>query len=204
MQETRLFTTEQIKRYFDRLSNKGRNCSKLYKGIDKLNPDREPCEKEIFVERTIRKWFSGKYVILFQEDEMTGVEYKRYVFISGIRYGLGHKDDFHISYLDYNTPYKMWNEMQVSHNDLIRLEGIWCENGELHKTLLDMVKLNISDREFTFKAYDWDKYESRGRGTKEQKEAKIKTTVSVFAKTQKEAYKKLDEIAKTSRLHIVY
>lgn len=202
--ETKLFTAEQIKRYFDRLSQKGRNCSKLYKGIDKLNPDREPCEKEIFVERTLRKWFAGKYIILFQEDEMSGREYKRYIYISSIRYGLGYNDDFYVTYLDYNAPYKMWNEMKISHNDALRLEGFWCENGELHKTLLEMMKLNISDREFTFDAYDWDKYESRGRGTKEEKLNKIKTTVSVFAKTHKEAYKKLDEIAKNSKLHIMY
>lgn len=204
MQETRLFTTAQIKRYFDKLSEKGRNCNKLYKGIDKLNPNREPCEKEIFVERTLKKWFSGKYIILFQEDEFSGVEYKKYIFISSIRYGMGYKDDFDVSYLDYNTPYKMWNEMEISHNDALRLEGIWCEDGELHTTLLGMMKLNITEREFTYDAYDLDKYQIRGRGTKEQKEAKIKTTVTVMAKTQKEAYKKLDILSKESRLYIVY
>lgn len=204
MEETRLFTTEQIKRFFDKLSNKDRICSKLYRGIDKLNPDREPCEKEIFVERTIRKWFSGKYLVLFEEDKLSGVEYKKYIFLSNIRYGLGHGDDFCVYYLNYNTPYKMWNEMTLSHNDVLRLEGIWCEDGELHKKLLEMMKLNISDREFTFDAYDWDKYENRGCGTKEQKQAKIKSTISVFAKTQREAYKKLDQIQKESKLHIVY
>ena len=165
--ETRLFTTAQIKRYFDKLSEKGRNCNKLYKGVDKLNPNREPCEKEIFVERTLKKWFSGKYVILFQEDEISGVEYKKYIFISSIRYGMGYSDYFDISYLDYNTPYKMWNEMKISHNDALRLEGIWCKDGELHKTLLEMMKLNIAEREFTYDAYDWGRYQSKGRRTKE-------------------------------------
>lgn len=202
--ETKLFTTEQIKRFFDKLYSKGRNCCELYKGIDKLNPDRTPCEKEVFVNRTLKKWFSGKYVILFQEDEQSGIEYKRYIYLSHISYALGYNDDLAVYYLDFARPYDIWNNMKISHNDALRLEGIWCENSEQHNILYEMMKLNIPEREFTYNAYDWDKYQSRGRGTKEQKLEKIKTTVSVFAKTQKEAYKKIEEMSKNSKLQIVY
>src|SRR5690349_3632362 len=103
--ETKLFTTQQVKRFFDKLYSKGRNCCELYKGIDKLNHDRTTCEKEVFVNRTLKRWFSGKYVIFFQEDEQSGIEYKRYIYLSNISYALSYRNDLTVYYLDFTRPY---------------------------------------------------------------------------------------------------
>lgn len=202
--ETKLFTTEQVKRFFNILESKERAQCERYKGIDKANPNRVPCEKEIFVDRTINKWFNSKYLILFRENERLGTEYKNYIFISSISYRLGWGEEIEISYFDYNSPQNFYQEMKISHNKALRLEGIWCEDGSLHTALYEIMQLDIPEREFSFTAYDWSKYKTRGRGTEAQKLEKIKTSVTVFAKTHKEAAKKVKKIEKETKLQIYF
>jgi hypothetical protein len=78
---TLLFDTERVKKFFDILSRLGRHEEDRYKGYDKNNPHYSPCEKEIFVKRTIKKWFKGKYLIWWKVSEQTGQQQQVYISI---------------------------------------------------------------------------------------------------------------------------
>ena len=62
---TKLFTIEQVKKFFDILSRLERSSCNWYKGWDKLNPDIFPCQQAVFVKRTIGKWLVNKPLIWY-------------------------------------------------------------------------------------------------------------------------------------------
>ena len=200
METAKLFTVEQIKRWFNLLLEKERHQTERYKGYDKNNPHITPCSQEVFIKRTLNKWFSGKYLVLYSVNENTGIQYKRYIYIGSIRHRLGYGDDLSINIIDYADLSNVWNTLKISHNDALRLEGYFCENGEQHLLVSKLFSLeDLTEKEFVYEAYDWDKYQSRGRLTKEQKIDKIKTTVSVFAKTEYEATKKIRKVQEENK-----
>jgi hypothetical protein len=84
------------------------------------HPYGDRCEKQIFVQRTLQKWFSGKYlaVILekdtgfFKDDARIGDDTikrkaKTFVFISNIRYALSHGEDIAVIYFDATNHVKI-------------------------------------------------------------------------------------------------
>ena len=85
--------------------------------------------------------------------------------------------------------------MTLSHNDVLDLEGEWIEDPtNYHHALAKMTMLNIPEREFVFEAYDMTKF-SKKRNKKEY----LETTVSVNAMTEKEAYRRKNELQKKSQ-----
>jgi len=186
--ETRLFTTEQVKNFFEKLSKQKREVQEIYKGYDKNNPDYVLCGREMFVRRTINKWLKGKCLILYKVSEQTDLQYKQYILISNIDFGLGWDDYITINYFDYSKPTDIWNTIKINHNDALNLEGEWSKNSDLHHELLKMSYLNIPEKEYVFKRFDWSKY-PKHKVKREKALKMIETTISFKCKTLYEAYK---------------
>jgi len=184
----KLFKIGQVKKFFTILDRMGREVCMRYG-----NGNFAPCEKEVFVRRTVNKWFRGKYVIYYATSEQTGAEYKRYLYIGRISFVLGWGTELGVGIIDYARPVDIFESMKLSHNDVLDLEGEWVEDKDLdsnHHALLKMTTLNIPEREFVFNAYDMNKYDGR------DKTEYLKTTVSVTAMTEKEAYRRKNEAQK--------
>ena len=183
----KLFTVEQVKKFFAILDRIERAVSKKYSTDSYTN-----CEKEVFVRRTINKWFRGKYLILYATSKDTNAEYKRYLYISRVSFVLGCGTELSVSYIDFAKPVDIFSSIYITHNDALVLEGEWVEDLESnHHALLKMTALAIPEREFVFKAYDTTKI-TKKRNKKEY----LETTVSVNAMTEKEAYRRKNEAQK--------
>lgn len=89
-------------------------------------------EKEIFVRRTVNKWFSGKHLIYYNPDG-----YKEYLYIQKIVYR-GHYGKVQLHLLNYGNPSNI-NCVRNLGQDLYY--GEWCTNEEKHLVLLEMFKL---------------------------------------------------------------
>jgi hypothetical protein len=185
----KLFTVEQVKKFFAILDRMGREVCKRYS-----DDNFAPCEKEVFVRRTVNKWFRGKYIVYYATSAQTSAEYKRYLYISNVRFVLGWGTALSVGIIDYARPVDVFESMTLSHNDVLDLEGEWVEDKDLdnyHHALLKMTTLNIPEREFVFKAYDMSKFSN-----KRNKKEYLETTVSVNAMTEKEAYRRKNELQK--------
>lgn len=184
---TLLFTGEQVKRFFDKLGKQSRTVENKYLGYDKKNPEYAPCGREVFVKRTINKWLKNKYLIIYKVSEQTNIQYKEYVSISNISFGLGYSDYLNVTLYNYSKPMNIFDNEKITHNNALNLEGEWCETGDIHHTLLKLTYLDIPEKEYVFCRYDWSKYPKRGV-KREKALEKIKTTISFKAKTLHEAY----------------
>jgi hypothetical protein len=187
---SKLFTVEQVKKFFNILDRMGREVCKRYG-----DGNFAPCEKEVFVRRTLNKWLRGKYVILYATSEQTNVEYKRYLSISNVRFALGWGNEVSVLIFDYARPADLFDSLTFGHNDALDLEGEWIEDPtNYHHALAKMTMLNIPEKEYVFKAYDTTKF-SKKRNKKEY----LETTVSVNAMTEKEAYRRKNEAQKKNK-----
>lgn len=142
--ETKLFTTEQVKDFFNRLDKMGRVCEERYN---------KRCEREVFVRRALR-FLRKKHIILYEQDKSTGLQFKKYISINNISFALGYGSDLTVYYYDYSRPAKVYNEMTVSHNDALRLEGEWCSSNEKHQILAEMCVIDAPLKNFYFKTYN--------------------------------------------------
>lgn len=186
--DTKLFTSEQIKKFTDILWKLNRGTCNWYKGYNKNSPDYIPCQHEVFINRSINKWFAGRYLVWYFHEENSPNVVKKYIYITRIYYSYSwDTDKITIYYLDYSHVEKGIQQLYLTHNEMLDLEGEWCENGDKHNMVYEMFKLDIPEREFVFKAFDWDKYPKRGV-SKEKAIAKITTTKSFFAQTYHQAY----------------
>jgi hypothetical protein len=194
-----LFTVKQIKKFFEILGRLERSVSvdkskQYYHGYIYTNST--PCQKEVFVHRTLNKWFKNKYAILYRLSEQTETQYCQYVSISNISYALTWSEEISVNLYDYSRPMDIFNNLKLNHNDCLRLEGKWVSNPKnYHHKLLKMTMLSIPEKEFKFKAYDFSKYPKRAK-TDEERYEKMTTEIIVKAKTNHEAYQKLDELEK--------
>lgn len=192
---TKLFTTKQIKRFFDILARLKRESCEWYKGYYPNSPDYEPCQQDVFINRTINKWFKGKYVMLYEPSKQTNIQYKKYVMISHIRFGYGYGDDVDVLLYNYSKPYELGESIKIGYNEALYLEGEWCEDSKKHKELLKFHELDLPEKEFIVKAYDFSKLPKRKKkGIDPEKE--IETTVSIKAKTWHEYYKNKEKFEK--------
>ncbi len=195
----KLFNYQKIRKFFDILERKERSTSTIY-----INPNAKSwlntnqpcyyCAREVFVNRTIAKWFKGKYLILFENG------YKKYLFVSHISYGLTWGLDLYISTLNYasfgNTEKVLGQLLEgnkYNFNDLYNLEGIWCEDSSQHKQILNLLKLDLPILKFKYKVYNTDLFKSL---TKKQKTSKnvyeyLTEYIEIEAMTENESYKKL-------------
>lgn len=186
-----LFDKEQIKRFFNALKNKGRCCEPRYLGWDEKNPHIQYCEREVFVERLSQRLLKSRYLKIYNTDK--GVF--SYVFVSSIHYALNYGCDLTVYYLDYSRLDLGFQQITLNSGDVIYLEGEFT-NGEEHKKLSDMLMLNLPEKIFRFKAYDFAKYPKRVRKGTDPKE-KIKTTVDITARTIQEAFNKRKDFPST-------
>ena len=206
MKHYKLFNHKDVRKFFDILERLGRGTEKRYKGFDKLNPDYSPCEKEVFVKRTISKWFKGKHLIYFSKEKY-GEYIKQYLYITKVSYYLGWGEEIEVGVLDYSRPYDIFNSKKVGFNTLIGTEGIWCEDEnsqEDHYTLMNLTILNLPKKEFVFKAYDWNKYPKRKKRGQTEEDIKQLMTVPyvVVAQTEGEARDKLKDYAVENDIHV--
>ena len=74
-------------------------------------------------------------------------------------------------------------------NDLIHIEGVFCENGDEHKKVLDMFKLDLPTKKYRFLAYDYDTYPEYNKKGSDPKE-KMKTYIDIEAITIEDAFNK--------------
>lgn len=184
----KLFTTEQVKKFFNILDRMERG----YSNIPEKDIYNKRCQKEVFVKRTLNKWLKNKLLILYKESQQTGVEYKQYVSITSCSFSLDWGGQtINISIFDYSKPADIWTSIKVSHNDALSLEGEWCDTPDLHNKLLEFFVLNIPEKEYVFKTYDWNKYPKRKKQGQTEKDIMklMESTVSFKARTEKEAYK---------------
>lgn len=186
---TKLFTTKEIQKYFNILHRLKRESCNWYKGYYTNNSDYAPCQQDIFIHRTINKWFKNKYFILYDVDENSNLQYKKYIQVLSIHFGYGYGDDFRVYYYDYSRPSKLLNSIIIDHNKALSLEGEWCKDNKEHLQILKMCTLNIPEKEFIIEIFDWNKYPKRVRKGTDPMD-KIKGTLSIKAKTYHEFYNK--------------
>jgi hypothetical protein len=162
----------------------------MLNGYYKNNSHIAPCEKEVFVNRTLNKWFKNKYIIWYRKSEQTDLYYKCYISISNINFFLGYGNELDIYFFDYSKPMDIFNNVRLTHNDVLSLEGEWCKTSNKHNNLLKLTYLNIPEKEYIFKAFDLDKIPKRKKKGWTNKDVYnfIETTVSFKAKTLMDAY----------------
>lgn len=188
----KLFKPSEIRKFFDILYRLERSVCLRYKGYDKLNSHMSPCEKEVFIKRTIHKWLKSKYLVLYKTSEQTGIEFKQYISITDIDLSLDYSQGtLIVRYIDYSKPFDIWTQIKLTYNDVLALEGEWSNNFKNHVTLLKLTMLDIEPKEYKFNCYNWHLYpkrKPRGKANDEIIES-LKSTISFWAKTEKEAYK---------------
>lgn len=195
---TKLFKQEQVKKFFDileRLSggipiDKSNYPWKDYQTIYTEDSNHCPCTREVFVHRTIYKWLKGKYLIIYRESDL-GVQYKQYVSVTTLNYLNDWSTTGYISVglLDYSKPYdsNIFSGEKFNHNICLNLEGEWSD-GKIHNKILKLILLDIPEKEFIVKAYDFGKYPKRVKKGTDPLDL-IKTTISIKARTYNEFYK---------------
>ena len=125
-----LFDRKSVSKFFKLLCNKSTFTDTLYnKSLSK-----------VFVERTLNKWFSGKFIIYYNQDG-----YKEYLYILNVKFYYYGKVE--IEYLDYSNPKKLNNFRIFTGSD--DYYGEWCKDDKSkHLNLIEMFKL--PKQEFKF------------------------------------------------------
>lgn len=179
--DTLLFKTEHIKKLFNILNRLDRSSDIKY---DKK------CAREVFVKRSIDKWFKNKHLVWLCESEDSGVYYNRYITITKIDYALHYAVELNVRFFDYSRPMDIWNKITLDHNKLLRLEGHWSEKNTIHNKILKLTVPTLPLKEFVFKTYDFNKYPKRKKKGQTQEDIYklIESTISFKASTHKEAF----------------
>lgn len=213
----KLFNDEKIDKFFKLLSTKGRMISKLYsvEGNSK-------CEKEVFVRRAL-KHLEGKTIILYHtncildyltystwDSECWSLENKhpivckRYISVNNISYYLGHGEDLEIGIYDWNSYPSGFKNLKLNSGKIKSLEGIFTEDKSFIETIKSLSDLDLPEQEFTFKAYDWEKYPKRVKKDTDVME-KLKIPIIVKAKTLNLAYNEIKKlIDKKSKIQYTF
>lgn len=194
--ETLLFKAEHIRKLFDILHRLSRCVDIKYDGKS---------EREVFIRRTLNKWFKDKHLIWLCESEQTGIYYNKYITITKVEYALHYDTELSVTIFDYSRPVDLWNEITLNHNKLLGVEGFWCEDYKNHIKILKLTLPDLPLREFVFKTYDFDKYPKRKKKnqSKEDIEKLIESTISFKAETHKKAYQLKKEFEKNQKGKLV-
>lgn len=101
------FDREKVDKFFDILDRMGRIVCDRYKGRDKLNPDSAPCEKDVFIQRTVAKWFPS-LTLKILVSEPTGwknannnditIPVYQYISTAKPHFNYGHDDEIIVNY----------------------------------------------------------------------------------------------------------
>lgn len=193
--DTLLFKTEHIKKLFNILD-------RLERIVD-IKYDNK-CAREVFIRRSVAKWFKNKHLIWLCESEDSGFYYNRYITIIKIEYALHYATELNVRFFDYSRPMDIWNKITLDHNKLLRLEGSWSKNSNIHNKILKFSVPNLPLKEFVFKTYDLNKYPKRKKKgqTKEDIYKLMESTISFKASTHKEAYQMKKDFEKNNKLVI--
>lgn len=96
------FDKEKVRKFFDILNRMGRVNEKKYIGRDKLNPDKEPCEKDVFIQRTVGKWFPSLILKILVEEGIWGSKVMlpiyKYISTAKPHFSYGHYDCVDVNY----------------------------------------------------------------------------------------------------------
>lgn len=209
----KLFDDEKINKFFKLLSTKERIISKLYsiEGNSK-------CEKEIFVKRVL-KHLEGKTIILYHTscilDYLTysifdsdnwsyetkhPIVCKRFISLINLEYYLGYGEDLEVLINDWNNYPNGLKKLKLNQGKIKSLEGIFTKDKSFIETFKSLSEIDLPEQEFTFKAYDWDKYHKRVKKGTDVME-KIKTTVTVKAKTLNLAHNEINKLRNKNSIH---
>lgn len=149
----KLFARKDIIRFFNLLEQKERSCVSYYRGIDGVNLDYEPCAQDVFVKRTIGKWFGGKaYKHIakvktgyftrdddtlggFMNSEEVMAEKVQYVFIVRLSFSYGYGTKIDVSYIDAANPHGKLSEFSLTHNSALGLLGVEISEEEFTKVM---------------------------------------------------------------------
>ena len=204
----KLFETKKVKKFFEILYRLERGIpididNYRYKNYKN---DRSVCEKEVFVNRTVNKWLKGKFLVLYKTSEQTGLEYKQFISITNITLSLDWTSgSLEVIYMDYTRPVDIWNELVLKHNDVLHLEGEWSKNNKQHNQLLKLTYLNIPEKEYVFKTYNFDNHPKRKKKgqTDDDIMKLIEGKISFKGKTEKEAYNKKNKFQENNKTKLV-
>jgi hypothetical protein len=148
---------DKVKKFFTILKRMNRSIpiiGDIYKGHDKSNPDISLCQKEVFVNRTIAKWFKSKFIILYYKSNID-IQYNLYISVSLVKYYLGYKDQILLYYFDYSKPYETFNQLLLSEYDVLNFEGKFIDDPtNYHNKLFELIRINEPDRKYTYKVYN--------------------------------------------------
>lgn len=184
-----LFEREKVKKFFNILRKMGRMNTDKYKEIYPSCI----CERDLFIRRTISKWFEGKYVILYRDNEF--VSYKEFLSITRISFSYGYSDGLAINVFNFTRPDKTNDNRTLNFNDIICLEGRFVENNEEHLQIYK--SLTMSDepmREYIFEGYDMNIYNK----VRKNKEERSKKEFIFMSHTYNDACKKVEEYSKNN------
>jgi len=146
MKTTKLFNKNKVKKFFNILERLD-GCfpidesKQIYKGYKKNNPNIVYSQRHVFVNRTINKWFKGRYLIIYKTSEF-GITYKQYVSISNIDYKNDYSSTGYIDcyFIDYcNVFENLFNNEKFKYYNVISLEGEWCLNADKHIQLFNLL-----------------------------------------------------------------
>jgi hypothetical protein len=179
-----MFEKQKVDKFFSILSKMGRIVEKRYTGYDKESSTQNFCEKEIFVRRTVNKWFKSKFFIWYRKSDQFGILYKSYVSVTNISYNLGWGEQLIINLHDYTRPYDIVNQHLFSQFDLNAIEGEFSD-GAPHLLLGKMTRMDdVPVKEYVYKAYDMSKVKENSETIDKDS---IKVNLSFMAKTKSEA-----------------
>lgn len=131
-----LCNSKKVSKFFAILANLDRTSQKRYAKRNEFSTRYGHCEQEVFVERTIGKWFRDKCFIwienaetgFYQEDELNSynqipVKYKqvRYIQVMRPEYILGYGNKIRVRFYDASRPSLLNNEIELGHNEALEL-----------------------------------------------------------------------------------
>lgn len=187
---TLLFDKKELNNFIDRLTTYEMGCCDYYHKYNKTlgynSPTLSPSAREVFVHRTLNKWFTGKYLILYNTSN--DLLYKQYLYIMSISYSNSYDYSglLHITLMDYNISQLV--QTTVKFGELFNLEGEWCDSPHEHNKLLFMTSFSsIPEKEYIFEAFDMSRYPKRVRKGVDPMEL-IKMPHSILARTLSEAH----------------
>ncbi len=187
---TLLFNRDELNNFIDKLTTYEAECCDYYHKYNETlgysSPTLSPNAREVFVHRTLNKWFTGKYLVLYNTSN--DITYRQYLYIMSISYSNSYDYSglLHITLMDYNISQIV--RKTVKFGELFYLEGEWCDSPHEHNKLLFMTSFtSIPEKEYIFEAFDMSKYPKRVRKGVDPMEL-IKIPHSILARTLSEAH----------------
>lgn len=187
---TLLFDKKELSNFIDRLTTYGMGCCDYYHKYNETlgynNHTLPPIAREVFVHRTLNKWFTGKYLILYNTSN--DVTYRQYLYIMSISYSnsYGYSGLLNITLMDYNTSQII--RKTIKFEEFFNFEGEWCDSSHEHNKLLFMTSFaSIPEKEYIFEAFDLTKLPKKVRKGVEPMEL-MKISYPIKARTLREAY----------------